>query len=365
VFGQFAIDRVIGRHRSRPFFSLDDFCHTVADSKQLGQIIDQMIKVRFGVIDKTDHLAAERGERLSGGLRAGDAHRGRVVQQDGSRHRILRVAARRPRGPLDRNQSRIVASDRIRARRGAQLMDTGLKGKTVLITGASRNMGRIAAIAFAREGANLAICTSTRIKELDAVAAQARALGVQVVAEKCDVTDGEAVKAFIAKTRAELGGIDVAINLAGNRHEVKFLEQTLDGWHKNIAVNLTGPFHICQQVIPLMIEKKYGRIINIAGVTPYIGGPPAKSMVKLGIVGLTRGLAREFAPHNITANCIGPGGVQRLDLDPDEHNKPLRPGQSRMGTAEEIVSLMVYLASDKAGYITGQCYLANGGRYFQ
>ena len=244
-------------------------------------------------------------------------------------------------------------------------MDTGLKGKTVLITGASRNMGRIAAIAFAREGAHLAICTSTRINELNAVAAQARALGVQVVAEKCDVTDGEAVKAFVAKTRAELGGVDVAINLAGDRHEVKFLEQTLDGWHKNIAVNLTGPFHICQQVIPLMMEKKYGRIINIAGVTPYIGGPPAKSMVKLGIVGLTRGLAREFAPHNITANCIGPGGVQRLDLDPDEHNKPLRPGQSRMGTAEEIVSLMVYLASDKAGYITGQCYLANGGRYFQ
>jgi 3-oxoacyl-[acyl-carrier protein] reductase len=244
-------------------------------------------------------------------------------------------------------------------------MDTGLKGRTVLITGASRNMGRIAALEFAREGANLALCTSARINELNTVAEQARALGVKVVAEKCDVTDGAAVKTFIAKTRAELGGVDVVINLAGDRHEVKFLEQTLDGWHKNIAVNLTGPFHICQQVIPLMMEKKYGRIINIAGVTPYIGGPPAKSMVKLGIVGLTRGLAREFAPYNITANCIGPGGVVRQDLDPGEHNKPLRPGQSRMGTAEEIVSLMIYLASEKAGYITGQCYLANGGRYFQ
>jgi 3-oxoacyl-[acyl-carrier protein] reductase len=244
-------------------------------------------------------------------------------------------------------------------------LDTGLKGRTVLITGASRNMGRVAAIAFAGEGANLAICTSSRMNDLDAVAQQARALGVKVVAEKCDVTDGEAVKAFVAKTRAELGGVDVAINLAGDRHEVKFLEQTLDGWHKNIAVNLTGPFHICQQVIPLMMERKFGRIINIAGVTPYIGGPPAKSMVKLGIVGLTRGLAREFAPYNITANCIGPGGVTRQDLDPGEHNKPLRPGQSRLGTAEEIVSLMIYLASDKAGYITGQCYLANGGRYYQ
>ena len=81
-------------------------------------------------------------------------------------------------------------------------MDTGLKGKNVLITGASRNMGRIAAVEFAREGANLAICTSARIKELNAVAEQARALGVKVVAEKCDVTDGAAVKAFVAKARA-------------------------------------------------------------------------------------------------------------------------------------------------------------------
>lgn len=244
-------------------------------------------------------------------------------------------------------------------------METGLKGKTVLITGASRNMGRIATLAFAREGANLAICTSSRMDALNAVAEQARALDVKVVAEKCDVTDGAAVRSFIAATKKAFGGVDVAINLAGDRHEVKFLEQTLDGWHKNIAVNLTGPFHICQQVIPLMMEKKYGRIINIAGVTPYVGGPPAKSMVKLGIVGLTRGLAREFAPYNITANCIGPGGVERLDLDPGEKNKSLRPGQTRMGRAEEIVSLMVYLASDNAGFITGQCYLANGGRYYQ
>lgn len=244
-------------------------------------------------------------------------------------------------------------------------MDTGLRGKAVLITGASRNMGRVAALAFAREGANLAICTSARMAELNAVADAARAFGVSVVAEKCDVTDGAAVKTFVAKAREAFGGVDVAINLAGDRHESKFLAQTLDDWHKNIAVNLTGPFHICQQVIPLMMEKKRGRIINISGVTPYLGGPPAKAMVKLGIVGFTRGLAREFAPHNITANCIGPGGVERTNLDAHEHNKPLREGQTRMGTAEEIVSLMVYLASDQAGFITGQCYLANGGKYFQ
>ena len=96
-------------------------------------------------------------------------------------------------------------------------MDTGLKGKTALITGASRNMGRVAALAFAGEGANLAICTSARMKELNEVAESARALGVQVVAEKCDVTDSAAVAAFVKKTRDRLGGVDVAVNIAGFR----------------------------------------------------------------------------------------------------------------------------------------------------
>ena len=244
-------------------------------------------------------------------------------------------------------------------------MDTGLKGRTVLIAGASRNMGRIAAIEFAREGANLAICTSSRMKELNVVADAARALGVKVVAEKCDVTDAAAVELFVASAKKTFGGIDVAINLAGNRHEEKFLEQTLEEWQQNIAVNLTGPYLICKQVIPLMMERKFGRIINVSGVSPYIGGPPGKSMVKLGIVGFTRGLAREFGPHNITANCVGPGGIARLDLDPGEEHKPARGHIPRQGTPMDAVSTMIYLASDQAGYITGQCYLVNGGRYFQ
>ena len=244
-------------------------------------------------------------------------------------------------------------------------MDTGLKGKTVLIAGASRNMGRIAALAFAGEGANLAICTSTRMNDLNAVADAARALGVKVVAERCDVTDEASVERFVAAAHKAFGGIDVAVNLAGNRHEEKFLEQTLDQWHKNIAVNLTGPFLVCRHVIPLMMKQKHGRIINVSGISPYIGGPAAKAMVKLGIVGFTRGLAREFGPYNITANCVGPGGIERTDLDPGEKNKPARGPIARNGSAEEAVSLMIYLASEQAAFITGQCVLVNGGRHFQ
>lgn len=250
-------------------------------------------------------------------------------------------------------------------------MDTGLKGKTVLITGASRNMGRLAALVFAREGANLAICTSTKMKELNQVADEARALGVSVVAEKCDVTDYDGVTRFVKIARDKLGGVDVAINLAVHRAEKPFLEESFEAWDRTIAVNLTGPGYVCRNVIPHMIERRWGRIINFSGIAPYLGTTnlgvgAAKAMVKLGIVGFTRGLAREFGAFNITANCVGPGDIQR-EFDPKANKKPPRGNKPipRNGKPEEVASLLVYLASENAGYITGQSYLVNGGAYFQ
>ena len=246
-------------------------------------------------------------------------------------------------------------------------MDTGLKGKNVLITGASRNLGSAAALAFAGEGANLAICTSSKMKELNQVAADARKLGVKVVTEKCDVTDGAAVAAFVKSAREQLGGVDVALNIAGFRAESPFLETGFEEWSRAIEVNLSGPYHVCRQVMPHMIERRWGRIINISGISPYMGGGATKAMVKLGIVGFTRGLAREFAPHNITANCIGPGTIGRAERDAHEHEREVRPSQPirRKGRPEEVTSLMLHLASENAGFITGQCYLVNGGMYFQ
>jgi NAD(P)-dependent dehydrogenase (short-subunit alcohol dehydrogenase family) len=245
-------------------------------------------------------------------------------------------------------------------------MDTGLKGKAVLVTGASRNMGRAAALAFAREGANLALCTSQKMKELGAVAEEARSLGARVVAVQCDVTDAPAVEAFVKRAHGELGAVDVAVNVAGYRNEAKFLEGSLEAWTRNIEVNLTGPFNVCRSVIPHMIERRWGRIINLSGIAPYLGDGAAKSMVKLGIVGFTRGIAREFAAHNITANCIGPGTIGRGERDAHEGEKMLRPWQPirRTGRVEEVTALMLHLAGENAGYITGQCYLINGGTYF-
>lgn len=245
-------------------------------------------------------------------------------------------------------------------------METGLKGKTVLITGASRNIGALAAISFAREGANLAICTSSKTDRLNDVAKEARALGVKVVAEQCDVSDGTSVGRFVDKAVGELGTVHVAINNAVDRGaEGGFLTVSDEAWESSFRVNLGGPRNICRTVLPHMMKQKWGRIINFSGVDPFLGGSVTKGMAKLGIIGFTRGIAREFAEHEITANCIGPGTIE-VERDSFQKPKGLKPQQPirRLGKPREIVSLMIYLASEDAGYITGQAYLANGGLYF-
>jgi 3-oxoacyl-[acyl-carrier protein] reductase len=245
-------------------------------------------------------------------------------------------------------------------------VETGLKGRTVLITGASRNIGRVTALAFAREGANLALCTRSKMDELKAVERELRAAGARALAARCDVADAAAVGEFMERVCAEFGGVDVAVNNAVYRAEGGgFLEQSFEKWARNIEVNLNGPYHICRAVLPGMIERRWGRIVNFSGIAPFLGHGVAKSTVKTGIIGFTRGIAAEFARHNATANCIGPGTIA-VERDALQNDKGLRPTQPvrRLGKPEEIAELCVYLASEQAGFITGQCYLANGGMYF-
>ncbi len=247
-------------------------------------------------------------------------------------------------------------------------MDTGLKGKTVLITGASRNVGRDAAVFFAREGANLALCTSSKMEGLEETARLARAKGAEVLTYKCDVANGAQVAAFVKAARKKFGGVDVAVNNAVYRAEARgkgFLDMPFDIWQRNIEVNLTGPYHICRNVIPDMKKKRWGRIINFSGIAPFLGHGAHKAMAKVGIIGFTRGLATEFAANGITANCIGPGTIatERESKLPDKKLRAEQPVR-RLGKPEEIAELAVYLASEQAAFITGQCYLVNGGLYY-
>jgi 3-oxoacyl-[acyl-carrier protein] reductase len=247
-------------------------------------------------------------------------------------------------------------------------IETGLAGRTVLITGAGRNIGRLAALAFAREGAHLALCTRASLETLENVAREARALGARVLVGQCDVSDSGAVSAFVARARDEFGAVDVAVNNAVYRSADErkgFLEEPDDAWRRNFAVNLEGPRNVCRAVLPLMKERQWGRIVNFSGATGYLGAGVGRAAVRMGVVGLTRGVAREFGAFNITANCIGPSTVatERDEAAPRKGVRDTQPIR-RLAQPEEIAALVVYLASENAGFITGQSYLVNGGSYF-
>lgn len=246
-------------------------------------------------------------------------------------------------------------------------MKTGLEGRAVLITGAGRNIGRRMAVMFAEEGANVAICTSKNMAGLDATAGEAERAGAKVLARQVDVTDPEAVADFVKSARSEFGRIDVVVNNAVYRSEGDLLEEPEDAWMRNVAVNLHGPYYMCKAAVPHMVDAKWGRIVNFSGIAPYLGSYPGKSMVKLGIVGFTRGLAKQYGPFGITANCIGPGHIEVERDDFQDKSKGVFEHQPirRSGDPDEVAALAIYLASENGGYVTGQCYLVNGGAYFQ
>jgi len=204
--------------------------------------------------------------------------------------------------------------------------------------------------------------------ELDRVAAEIRGLGAAVVAGQCDVTDPGAVQAFVGKACAAFGAVDVAVNNAVYRGEAEnlgFLDQPDAEWRRNLEVNLEGPCNVCRAVLPVMKSRRWGRIISFSGATALLGAGVSKAVVRMGIVGMTRGIAREFGPDNITANCIAPSTIatERDGAAPRKGARASQPIQ-RLGKPEEIVALIVYLASENAGFITGQCYPVNGGSYF-
>ena len=150
-------------------------------------------------------------------------------------------------------------------------MDTGLKGKVVLITGATRNHGRASALAFAEEGANLLLCTRQSMELLDETAHLASRTGVRVVTGLCDVADEGQVNSFVRMGLTEFGRIDVLVNNAVWRVRGDILDITTEAWDAAMAVNVHAPFLVCQAVLPDMVERRWGRIINYSGIAPYRG----------------------------------------------------------------------------------------------
>ncbi|HEV8617739.1 MAG TPA: 3-oxoacyl-ACP reductase FabG [Methylomirabilota bacterium] len=250
-----------------------------------------------------------------------------------------------------------------------------LTGRTALITGASRNIGRAIALAFAAEGADVVVNTRVNAEELEAVAAECRKAGVRALPVLTDVADAGAVTAMVARAEAELGPIDILVCNAAIRPHQAVTETSLEDWHRVFGVNLHSAFYLARSVVPGMKERRRGSIIAIGGQSSLTGRPntAAVTAAKTGLLGLVRALAAELGPFGIRTNMVVPGFMDTerryAEWYPEFRQAP--PGApeqlkqiplGRLGRPEEIAEACVFLASDSAAYITGDTIRVMGGR---
>jgi NAD(P)-dependent dehydrogenase (short-subunit alcohol dehydrogenase family) len=251
-----------------------------------------------------------------------------------------------------------------------------LSGRSALITGASRNIGRAIALAFAAEGADLVLNTRVNREELEAVAAECRKAGVRVVTALADVADAAAVQAMVTRGLGELGAIDVLVSNAAIRPHKSLTDTTLEEWHHVLGVNLHSTFYLARAVVPAMKERRRGSIIALGGLSSVTGRPntAAVTTAKTGLLGLVRALAAELGPSGIRANMVMPGYIdtERRYAEWYPEFKQTPPGSpeqlkqiplGRLGRPEDIADACVFLASDASAYVTGDTMRVMGGRF--
>ncbi len=240
-----------------------------------------------------------------------------------------------------------------------------LTGKTVLVTGATGGIGGAIARSLHASGATVAV-SGRQAEKLEGLASE---LGERVHVVPCDLGDRAAVAKLIDEAIGKLGRLDILVNNAGLTRDNLFMVMKDEQWDEVIAVNLTSTFMLCRAAARAMLRSRpnFGRIINIASVSGVFGNPGQGNYAasKAGMIGMTKSLAREVAPRGITANCIAPGFIttpmtQALNEKQTEEIAKMIPSQ-RFGTPEEVAAGVVYLASNEAGYITGQTLHINGG----
>lgn len=241
--------------------------------------------------------------------------------------------------------------------------------KTVLVTGGSRGIGKAIVYAFANAGYNVLLNYNRSEQSAKDIVNDLKDCTGIVEMFKADVTNREEVDAMVEYAVKEFGGIDVVVNNAGVSQVGLFTDIEEDEWKRVIDVNLTGVFNVTQSALKQgMLSKKDGAIINISSIWGITGGSceVAYSASKAGVIGFTKGLAKELAPSNITVNTIAPGAIatdmiykeySESDIEIIEKDIPM----GRLGTPTEVANLVLYLASDNARYITGQVISPNGG----
>lgn len=241
-----------------------------------------------------------------------------------------------------------------------------LEGKTALITGASRGIGRAIALAFAKEGANLAVIFAGNAQAADEVCQQASLLGVQAKAYQCDVADFDQAKQTVQAVQKDFGGVDILVNNAGITRDGLVYTMKEADFDAVLDTNLKGAFNFIKHCYPIFVKKRAGKIINISSVSGLMGngGQANYSASKAGLIGLTKSVARELAGRGICCNAIAPGFIETdMTAEIDKEENPLAGviPLKRMGRPEEIAHLAVFLAGSGSDYITGEVIRVDGG----
>lgn len=241
-----------------------------------------------------------------------------------------------------------------------------LDGRTALVTGAGRNIGRAIILDLAARGCNVIVNTRVNQSEADAVAAEARELGADAVTMLGDVGRPAEIQRIAGQALERFATVDILVNNAAIRPAAPFLELEEQDWHRVVDVDLHAAFYTAKAFLPGMVAQHWGRIINLTGMNAIHGyaGRAHVSAAKHGLWGLTKALAKEFGPSGVTINAISPGPIQSQHPDPamTQHiaSQLGKIPLGRLGEPREIAALCGFLASDQGGFISGQMIAANG-----
>jgi 3-oxoacyl-[acyl-carrier protein] reductase len=239
--------------------------------------------------------------------------------------------------------------------------------KVAVVSGGSRGIGRATVLRLAQDGYDVSFCYRSDEAAADLLAKEVAELGRKPMAVRADVTKADEVRDWLTRTEQELGDIAVAVTSAGITRDNPLVLMPDEDWAAVLDTNLDGVYHVCRSVVFAMMKRRNGVVVNISSVAGVYGNATQTnySAAKAGIIGFTKALAKETARYGIRANVVAPGFIETdmtSGLTDKAREKALKSVPlGRMGTADEVADLVAYLASDRAGYITGSVFQIDGG----